>query len=531
MEFRSIQNDWKKYAKTDVLSGFVVFLIALPLCVGISVASGAPPTAGLLAGIIGGVIASMFGGSFVTINGPAAGLIVIIIDSIDGLGQGDSMLGFKRTLAAMVFVGVFQFFTGVFRKGFLGKIFPSSVVHGMMASIGLIIISKQLFVLIGVNPNAKLPWELYVEFPSRILDLNPEIFLIGLIALGILLFFQFIKIPYLSKIPAPLLAVIAGVALVEYFHINVSSKYNLFGKEYLADPHYLVQIPTSMKDAIIFPDFSFVGTFVFWFHTLMIYFIASLESLLSASAVDKIDPLRRSTNMDQELIGKGLANMLLGFIGGLPIIAEIVRSKANIENGAKSVWSNFFHGSFLLLFLLLFPAILKLIPMSSLAAILILVGFRLAAPKEFIHHYKTGKEQLIVFLTTIVFTIFIDLLVGILAGVAVKMFIQLVSGVKWKDYWTLNMSGDEKNGIWKISSPILFLNSFKMYDRVQKSIDKGNKNIVIDMSDAKYIDHTSMEIIDSIKEDAMKSGAKIALKWGNLKATSEEETSVKRLEV
>ena len=169
--------------------------------------------------------------------------------------------------------------------------------------------------------------------------------------------------------------------------------------------------------------------------------------------------------------------------------------------------------------------------MSSLAAILILVGFRLAAPKEFIKHYKTGKEQLIVFLTTIIFTIFIDLLVGILVGVAVKIFIQLVSGVKWKDYWTLNMSGDEKNGIWKISSPILFLNSFKMYDRVQKSIDKGNKNIVIDMSDAKYIDHTSMEIIDSIKEDAMKSGAKIALKWGNLKATSEEATSVKRLEV
>ncbi|NCN11488.1 MAG: SulP family inorganic anion transporter [Leptospira sp.] len=528
MEFRRIQKDWRQYAKTDVLSGFVVFLIALPLCVGISVASGAPPTAGLLAGIIGGVIASMFGGSYVTINGPAAGLIVIIIDSIDGLGQGDGMLGFKRTLAAMIFVGVFQFFTGVFRKGFLGKIFPSSVVHGMMASIGLIIISKQLFVLIGANPISKAPWELYLEFPSRIVDLNPEIFLIGLVALAILLFFQFVKLPYLSKIPAPLLAVIAGIMLVEYFNINVSSKYNLFGKEYTADSHYLVQIPSSMKEAIIFPDFSMVGTLVFWFHTLMIFFIASLESLLSASAVDKIDPLRRSTDMDQELIGKGLANALLGFIGGIPIIAEIVRSKANIENGAKSVWSNFFHGSFLLLFLLLFPELLKLIPMSSLAAILILIGFRLAAPKEFIHRYKTGKEQLIVFLTTIFFTIFIDLLVGILAGVTVKMIIQMISGVKWRDYWKLKITGDEKKGIWKISSPILFLNSFKMYDNVQKSIDAGNKFIVLDVADANYIDHTSMEIIDSIKEDAMKAGAKINFKWGNLKAISEAETAVKR---
>lgn len=273
-----------------------------------------------------------------------------------------------------------------------------------------------------------------------------------------------------------------------------------------------------MNEAIIFPDFSWIGKFHFWFHTIMIYFIASLESLLSASAVDKIDPLRRTTNMDKELIGKGIANSLLGFIGGLPIIAEIVRSKANVENGAKSVWSNVFHGVFLLVFLIVFPELLKLIPMSSLAAILILIGYRLASPNEFIHQYKKGREQIIVFITTILCTIFIDLLVGLFAGVVVKIFMQILSGVSWKDYLNLKIEGDASKGNWKITSPILFLNSFHLFEKLQASMELDSKKIHLDVSEARYMDHTSMDVIESIIIDSKKLGVDVIINWGNLRS-------------
>ncbi|WCL48837.1 SulP family inorganic anion transporter [Leptospira sp. GIMC2001] len=527
MNFQSIINDLKKYGRTDIMSGFIVFLIALPLCVGIAVASGAPPTSGLIAGIIGGIVASIFGGSYVTINGPAAGLIVIVLGAIDGLGDGNNLLGFKRMLACLVVVGVLQILMGIWKKGFLGRLFPASVIHGMMTAIGIIIISKQIYILTGATPHSKTPWELILEIPNGIASLNPEIFLIGGSAMLVLIFFQISKWKFMKKLPAPLFAVLIGILLEEFFHLRTNQVYTFMGTEYTVGPKFLVQIPDSLSSAIIFPDFSVINRFEFWFHTGMIFFIASLESLLSAQAVDQLDPLQRRTDMDKELIGKGIANTLLGAIGGFPIIAEIVRSKANIENGGRSIWSNFFHGIFLLVFLLLIPDLLRLIPMASLAAILVLIGWRLASHKEFIHIYKKGPEQLIVFITTIAFTLVVDLLFGILMGILVKILIQVISGVNVKQIFTLDWSYSNKES-WTIRSPLLFSNSFGFLKSLEEESQNGNNKFTLDFNQCNYIDHTSMEAIYAIINRCEQSGVNFDIIWGNLNQNTEYKTSVRR---
>jgi MFS superfamily sulfate permease-like transporter len=354
----------KENWRSDLQAGFLVFLIALPLCLGISVASGFPPSAGIITAIVGGLLVSRVSGSYLTINGPAAGLIVVVLAAVQVLGDGDAMAGYRYTLAAIVVASLLQILMGVFKLGQLSSFFPSSVVHGMLAAIGIIIMATQTHVMLGVTPESGSIFSIITQLPHSLSTMSLDIALIGFLSLLILIIWPLIG----SKIPAPVLVVLLGILFAWHFDLDKVST--------IDGSNYLVALPDHFLAGFYFPDFSRITTPAFWGAVLSICLVGSLDSLLTATAIDKLDPYRRSTDLDRDLTAVGLGNLVAGLIGGLPMIAEIVRSSANINYGAKTAWANFFHGLILLVFVVLFTGIIQLIPLAALAALLVYTGYR-----------------------------------------------------------------------------------------------------------------------------------------------------------
>lgn len=491
----------KENWRGDIPAGFLVFLIALPLCLGISMASGFPPTAGIITAIIGGLLVSRFSGSFVTVNGPAAGLIVIVLNAVQELGQGDAMAGYRYTLAAIVIASIVQILLGFIKAGRLSSFFPAAVVHGMLAAIGIIIMAKQIHVVLGVTPEKTDLIGTLLQIPNSIINLNPDIAIIGFSGLLILIIWSLLKSPRLKMIPAPLIVVLLGMGLAQYFDLEHQHIY-LFHPEFEFLPHhlntigpkFLVTIPENFFASFYFPDFSKISTIEFWEAVVSIALVGSLESLLSAIAADKLDPYKRHSNLNKDLTAIGFGNLVAGSLGGLPMIAEIVRSSANINNGAKTAWSNFFHGLFLLAFVVLFPHLIHSIPLAALAALLVFTGFRLAAPKEFIKVTQIGKEQLFIFVSTIIGVIATDLLVGVAIGILVKLAIHLIRGVKFNHLFTIDFTIESKSGdiiIVTISGAAVFSNFIKLKTALSE-LAQG-KTIIFQLNDAYLLDHTVME--------------------------------------
>ncbi|QSA95828.1 SulP family inorganic anion transporter [Methylococcus sp. EFPC2] len=505
-----LRENWR----SDVMSGFLVFLIALPLCLGIAMASGFPPMAGIISAIIGGLLVSRFNGSFVTINGPAAGLIVVILDSVQELGQGNSMAGYRYTLAAIVVASLLQTLMGFLKAGKLSAFFPSSVVHGMLAAIGIIIMSKQIHTLLGVKPDAETLFQTIGAIPRSFVDLNPEVAIIGFISLALMVGWGFLKNGYLRMIPAPLLVVLTGLALGQYFDLEHEHVYLFLPNdpvlphhEFTIGPRFLVAIPEHFLSGFAFPDFDLIGTFAFWQQVVAICLVGSLESLISAAAVDKLDPHKRYSDLNRDLTAVGLGNTLAGLVGGLPMIAEIVRSSANINNGAKTGWSNFFHGAFLLIFVALFPHLIHEIPLASLAALLVYTGFRLASPKEFMKTLAIGYEQLIVFVITIIGVIATDLLVGVAIGMATEFLVHLLRSVDWKQVLRLYFKVEEiEPGEFhiRVDGAAFFANFLSLKSELAALPER--KKLVFDLSEAETIDHTVMEFIHHYCEDYERRG-------------------------
>ncbi len=407
----------KENWRSDLQSGFLVFLIALPLCLGISVASGFPPSAGIITAIIGGVLVSRISGSYLTINGPAAGLIVVVLAAVQALGEGDALAGYRYTLAAIVVASVLQVLMGIFKMGQLSSFFPTSVVHGMLAAIGIIIIATQTHVMLGVTPEPGSLFSIIAQIPHSLLNLNTDIVLISFLGLLILIVWPLIG----SRIPAPVIVVLVGIVFA--WHFDLAQKSTTSGS------NYLVALPDNFLAGFYFPDFSKISTLAFWEAVLSISLVGSLESLLSATAVDKLDPYKRTSDLDRDLTAVGIGNLVAGLMGGLPMIAEIVRSSANINNGAKTAWANFFHGLILLLFVVMFTGFIQSIPLASLAALLVYTGYRLASPETFARVMDVGKEQLFMFVVTIIGVLATDLLMGVTLGIVVKLAINLARGV------------------------------------------------------------------------------------------------------
>ncbi|MFW7378505.1 MAG: SulP family inorganic anion transporter [Oligoflexus sp.] len=506
----------KSFAKAwkfDLISGFQVFLIALPLSLGIAIASGFPPMAGIVAAIIGGTIVSRLSGSHVTINGPAAGLIVVILSGVETLGHGDMALGYKLTLAAIVCAGVLQIAFGVLKVGKLAAPFPVAAVHGMMAAIGMIIIVKQFPVMIGVTSKASSIFGLIMQIPTMLLQANPLIALVGITSLFIIVILRFIDNPATKLIPAPIIVVTLAALVAVLAHIGVNGTYAFAGYTFDLGPKYLVPLPTEVFSKLEFPDFSQVFAKDFIIVTITIALIASLESLLSAAAIDKLDPCRRKTNLNKDLLAVGIGTTLSGLLGGLPMIAEVVRSSANISSGAKTGWSNFFHGIFLLMAILLFPNLISNIPLAALAALLVYTGFRLASPREIKKVKDIGYDQLIIFLTTLIAVLATDILIGIAIGIVVKIVLHLLRQVSpismVRCIYTVNNKGNGRYTI-EVLSPLVFSNLLPLlgtFERIPK-----DSRVNVDLTAATFIDHTAMDKLHDLQREFSLEGGMLILR-------------------
>ncbi|MGR8978558.1 MAG: SulP family inorganic anion transporter [Gammaproteobacteria bacterium] len=506
----------KENWRTDLLSGFLVFLIALPLCLGISMASGFPPSAGIISAIIGGLLVSRISGSFVTVNGPAAGLIVVVLGSVQSLGAGDAMAGYRYTLAAIVFASALQLLMGLFKAGRYCSFFPASVVHGMLAAIGIIIMTKQFHVMLGVAPENGTLFAGMAQIPRSLINLNPEIALIGLSGLILLIIWSVVKNPVLKKIPAPIIVVLVGMGLGWYFdlahehmYLFLPNAHFLPHHEATVGPVFLVAISDNFLSSFYFPDFSKMFTSEFWEAVISISLVGSLESLLSAIAVDKLDPYGRQTDLNRDMLAVGTGNLIAGMIGGLPMIAEIVRSSANINNGAKTGWANFFHGAFLLLFVVLFPRLIHSIPLASLAALLVYTGFRLASPKEFAKAMGIGKEQLFLFVVTIIGVLATDLLMGVAIGILAKFLVHMIRGVRLNNLFKIYFVVEPKSTdtyIVSIVGAAIFSNFLSLKYKLD-NLEKG-KTILFQLSNAYLIDHTVMEFLQQFRQSYEAEGGK-----------------------
>lgn len=492
---------FKRYWGSDLLSGFLVFLIALPLCLGISLACGYPAIAGIFTAIIGGIVGTVFSNSELTIKGPAAGLIVIAIGCVTDFGftagrdPAADIEAYRLALGVGVVAGVIQILFGVFRSGILGEFFPPAAVHGLLASIGVIIFAKQLPVTLGLGSEGT-PLELLARIPSYFTDMHPQVGLIGIISLVIMFGYPFLKIPGLRAIPAPLVVVLVTVPLGLHYGL---------GREFLVD------VPSNMFGALTFPDFSGVATGTGVKYIILFSLIGSLESLLSAKAVDQIDPYRRKTNYDGDLLAIGVGNTASALVGGLPMISEIVRSKANIDNGAKTRFANMYHGMFLLVFVALAPALINKIPLAALGAMLVFTGFRLASPKEFVHMYHVGREQLVIFVATIVGVLATDLLVGIGIGILVKVLIHLVNGVPIASLFRLraDIERSEDGATVTVSDSAVFSTWIGLKKRLEAL--KGETRVRLDLSGTALVDHTVMDRLREMEKEFEEEGASLEI--------------------
>ncbi|KFA89702.1 SulP family inorganic anion transporter [Archangium violaceum] len=494
--------------KSDLVSGFLVFLIALPLCLGIAMASGFPPVSGILTAVVGGILSSWLGSARLTIKGPAAGLIVIALGAVQELGQGDMALGYRRALATIAVAAAVQIAFALLRAGTLGDFFPSSVVHGMLAAIGVIICSKQVHTLLGVAPKAKEPLALLGEIPQSLGRLNPEIALIGVISLVLLFGHMALskKVAFLKRVPAPLLVLLVAVPMGLYFDLDHEHTFTFSDHLYSVGPNFLVNLPGNLLSAITFPDFSAVASSTSIKYIVMFSLVGSIESLLSAKAVDMLDPQKRRSDLDKDLLATGVGNLIAGLLGGLPMISEIVRSSANIGYGAKSRLSNFFHGLFLLLFVTFAPMLIHRIPLAALAAMLIFTGVRLASPSEFVKTFRIGAEQLTIFSFTLVVTLATDLLVGVAAGIVLKLVVHVLNGAPigglFRPAIEEQQHGDKV--VLRVRHAAVFSNYLKLKKQISKHAQA--KHVELDLEDARLVDHTVMERLHELEDEFSRAG-------------------------
>ncbi|TDE16795.1 SulP family inorganic anion transporter [Dyadobacter psychrotolerans] len=497
MKFPSVS---LKYLREDFLAGISVFLVTIPLCLGIALASGAPLFAGVISGIIGGLVVGYWSGSEVTVSGPAAGLTVIVLQAIQSLG-------YQSFLVSVVLAGVIQFILGWLKAGTLSSFFPNSTIRGMMVAIGLVIILKQFPHALGWDVDYEGEFEFsqqsdgentFTEIFSALTHVNSGAFIISSACILFLVFWDKLAVgkqTFFKLFPSSLAVIFVGVGLNELFRI-------LHPDWYLGtSPQHMVSFPSFrswdvIMNSFVFPDFAALTSSGVYVAALTIALVASLESLITLEAADRVDHDRRYSSPNQELRAQGISNILCGLVGALPITAVVIRSSTNVFSGARTRLATMFHGLFLLISLITAGSLLQRIPLACLAALLIVVGFKLVDFKVFKKIYKEGKDQFIPFIITIVTIIFTDLLIGILVGLAV--------GVNYVLYFNFHSAikavRDGKNVLVVFSKDVSFLNKSNL-KKILIDIKEGD-SVLFDGARAQFIDQDIFTTLQEFKADA-----------------------------
>ena len=486
--------------KSDIPSSIVVFFVALPLCLGIALASGAPLFSGLIAGIVGGVVVGAMSGSQIGVSGPAAGLAAIVLTAIGSLG------GFENFLLAVVLGGIIQIVFGILKAGVIGYYFPSSVIKGMLTGIGIIIILKQIPHFFGYDADPEGDFAFnqvdghntFSELGYILENINMGSTLIAIVGLSILLLWDKVlskKGKIFKIIQGPLVTVVLGIV---YFAVMGSSETLGISSEHLVQ----VPVPTNFDSFLgqfSLPNFAAITNPAIWVTAFTIALVASLETLLCVEATDNLDPDKRVTQTNRELLAQGTGNILSGLIGGLPITQVIVRSSANIQSGGKTKASAIIHGMLLLISVILIPGILNMIPLSVLAAILLIVGFKLAKPGLFATMYKLGWKQFIPFIVTVLGIIFTDLLIGIGLGLMVGIVVILLKSYQNSHFLHIQ---DKSNGKVKFKMTLAEEVTFFNKGAILKELDAlpENSYLELDVRQTRYLDYDIIEILESFSE-------------------------------
>jgi MFS superfamily sulfate permease-like transporter len=502
----------KKSLGADLLAGMVVFLVALPLCLGIAVASGAPPFAGIISGIIGGIIVGSLSKSHVSVSGPAAGLIAIILVAVTDLG-------YETFLVAVMVAGLVQLTLGLAKAGGISSYFPTSVIEGMLVAIGIIIIKKELPHAIGYDLEhegdffsyqlLKADEGFFGELLHSFNYAHTGAIIVSVVSIAIIIAFN--KVPALKKIkaiPGALVAVVAGILLNELFKAAMP--------QWIIANEHLVVLPTADSVQAFLgqfqtPDLNGFANPKVWVTGLTIAIVASIETLLCLEAGDKMDSLKRYSSANAELRAQGIGNLLSGMIGGIPMTSVIVRTTANINAGAKTKMAAVFHGIFLLLAVIAIPGLLNKIPMACLAAILIMIGLRLASPKVFKHIWQSGKHQFVPFIITVVAVVFTDLLKGVGIGLVVSIFYILKGNMKLAYFFRKEQHHEGETIHIDLAQEVSFLN--KAAIKATLSALPQNSKVVVSADNTVYIDHDVLELLrDFVNFGAKDKNINITLK-------------------
>lgn len=495
-----------KHIKKDLPASVVVFFVALPLCLGIALASGAPLFSGLIAGLIGGIVVGSISGSSLGVSGPAAGLAVIVLGAIASLGS------FENFLLAVVLAGLIQIVLGLAKAGIIAYYFPSAVIKGMLAGIGITIIIQQIPYVFGYDRagamEAGLEGGIFSNFGGVFSFISPGALIVTLISLAILLLWEKVLGPkhkIFKLIPGPVVAVVLGVI---YQITTVGS-----GVEIPTDQLVAVPVPenaASFLNQFSFPNFSMIGNSEIWIVALTIAIVASLETLLSVEAVDKLDPRKRVTPTNRELFAQGAGNVFSGLIGGLPITQVIVRSSANVQSGGRTKLSAIFHGFFILISIILIPVLLNMIPLAVLAAVLLLVGYKLAKPALFLSMAKLGKSQFLPFMITVLGVVFLDLLMGIGLGLLVGISVILINSYKNSHFLHIeDVDGKHTQYKMTFAEEISFLNKGAILRELHAIPD--NASLKLDVRQTQILDYDVLEILDEFGVKAKNRNINIKL--------------------
>jgi len=500
-----------RYLKNDIPASIVVFFVALPLCLGIALASGAPLFSGLIAGIVGGIIVGALSGSQIGVSGPAAGLAAIVLTAIGALG------GYENFLVAVVLGGAIQIIFGILKAGIIGYYFPSSVIKGMLTGIGIIIILKQIPHFFGYDADPEGDFAFFQidgentfsEIFNIVNFISPGATMVAFLALGILVLWDSFltkKAKIFQLIQGPLVAVAVGILF--YYLSKDNAIWNISSDHLVSVP-----IPDTVESFLgqfSFPNFQVIARPEIWITAFTIALVASLETLLCVEATDKLDPRKRVTPTNKELLAQGTGNIISGLIGGLPITQVIVRSSANIQSGGRSKMSAIIHGFLLLISVILIPRLLNMIPLSVLAAILFIVGYKLAKPALFKKMYQLGWKQFVPFVVTVLGIIFTDLLIGIGLGLGVGIAVILLKSYQNSHFLHIE---DKSNGKHKIKMTLAEEVTFFNKGAILKELDSlpSNSYLELDVSKTRYLDNDIIEILEEFTVKAFNRNIDIKL--------------------